>query len=268
MALFRRSKARAEPPPGLPSGLVVYAIGDVHGRLDLLEQMTDLVAADAARLRPGEQARLIFLGDYVDRGPASKGVVDHLLALKRDRRFRVQTLKGNHEAALLAFLDDARGGPTWATYGGLETLRDYIGRAPPATADTATWEAVREAFIEAMPPEHLVFYQDLELYSVLGDYIFVHAGLRPGVALEDQKEHDLLSIRTDFLSAKRGFDRVVVHGHTPNLEPVIGPQRIGIDTGAFATGVLTCLKLSTDTSEFIQARALDAPSSPSQLMLA
>jgi len=266
MSLFGWSKAREVRPPGLPEGVVVYAIGDVHGRLDLLVQMTELIAADAAGSASGEEVRLIFLGDYIDRGPASMGVVDHLLALRRDRRFRVQTLKGNHEAALLAFLADASAGPVWSAYGGLETLRSYIGRAPQATADPATWETVREAFAQALPPGHLAFYQGLELSSVVGDYCFVHAGLKPGVALKDQKEHDLLSIRAEFLSAKRGFDYVVVHGHTPNLEPMIGQQRIGIDTGAFATGVLTCLKLSADASEFIQARAQDMPASPARLI--
>lgn len=255
MPMFRRLTAKETPAPSVPPGVVVYAISDIHGRLDLLQQLLQLISEDAAHLSAGEIPHIVFLGDYIDRGPASAGVVDQILALAQDPRFKVRALKGNHEEALLVFLEDPRTGPIWATYGGLETLRDYIGRPPALNAEAAAWETAREALADALPPEHLAFYRELDLYALCGDYCFVHAGLRPGIAIAEQKEQDLLSIRTDFLSAKAAFEKVVVHGHTPNLQPVVSKHRIGIDTGAFATGVLTCLKLWGSSTEFIQARA-------------
>jgi serine/threonine protein phosphatase 1 len=267
MPLFRRSTAKEKPGSSVPPGVVVYAIGDIHGRADLLQQMLQLISEDAAHLDHGDIPHVVLLGDYIDRGPASAAVVDQILALARNPRLKVRALKGNHEEALLAFLADSRAGPMWGAYGGLETLRNYIGRPPALNAEPAIWEAAREALIEAIPPEHLGFYENLELYFLCGDYCFVHAGLRPGVPIDQQKEQDLLTIRAEFLSAKGPFEKVIVHGHTPNLQPVVGRQRIGIDTGAFATGVLTCLKLRGASSEFIQARAQDAPRLSADLAL-
>ena len=239
----------------LPQGMVVYAIGDVHGRLDLLTALIERIRADRSTLPSGTRPLLIFLGDYIDRGPDSAGVVDFVLKLRNaDRRVSVRTLKGNHEDALLTFLRDASMGPAWSQYGGAETVRSYGVRAPLQQEDAESWEPARIALREAMPKPHLDFYEALETHIVLGDYCFVHAGLRPGVPIAEQAEQDMLSIRNDFLSSRRPFEKKVIYGHTPTREPVIEPHRIGIDTGAFATGVLTALKLWDASFEVIQAR--------------
>lgn len=248
-----------KPPPRearLPQGEAVYAVGDVHGRLDLLKILVERIRSDRETLPPGTRAQLIFLGDYIDRGPESAGVVELVVQL-RNESFpgAVRTLKGNHEDALLTFLGDARMGPAWSQYGGAETVRSYGVRAPLQQEDVAGWEPVRLALQEAMPESHLDFYRSLEPYVVLGDYCFVHAGLRPGTPIADQAEQDLLSIRTEFLNHRRPFEKKVIYGHTPTKEPVVEPHRIGIDTGAFATGVLTALKLWDSAFEMIQARA-------------
>jgi serine/threonine protein phosphatase 1 len=253
MRFFRRPRPHP-PSAALPQGLVVYAIGDVHGRLDLLQALVAQIAADVAALPPESAIELVFLGDYIDRGPASFGVVEEVLDLSASAAFTVRTLKGNHEDALLSFLEDARVGPTWARYGAIETLRSYGVRAPVMLDDPQGWEAAREALDEAIPERHKAFLRALELYVIHGDYCFVHAGLRPGVPIADQEEFDLLTIRAEFLFSKRPFEKKVVYGHTPGFVPKIEPHRIGIDTGAFATGVLTCLRLSGTESHILQAR--------------
>lgn len=235
---------------------MVYAIGDVHGRLDLLQDLVERIRVDRRALPSGTRSQLIFLGDYIDRGPASAGVVDYVIELRdANRDGAVRTLKGNHEDALLTFLRDAKMGPAWSQYGGAETVRSYGVRAPLQQEDADSWEPVRIALREVMPSSHVSFYEGLETHIVLGDYCFVHAGLRPGVPIAEQTEQDMLSIRNDFLISKRPFEKKVIYGHTPTREPVVEPHRIGIDTGAFATGVLTALKLWDASFEMIQAGA-------------
>lgn len=239
---------------------MVYAIGDVHGRLDLLDILLGQVTADAAALPAGREAELILLGDYIDRGPQSAEVVGRVIDLQGKARPPVRALKGNHEAALVSFLADHRIGPAWSKYGGSETLRSYGVRAPLQQDDLDGWEAARRALDAALPPAHRDFYERLESYVVIGDYCFVHAGLRPGIAIADQDESDLIGIRHDFLGHKGSFEKKVVYGHTPTREPVVEPHRIGIDTGAYVTGVLTALKLWDASFELIQARAPSAAS--------
>jgi serine/threonine protein phosphatase 1 len=232
-------------------------VGDVHGRLDLLDPLLDQIRADAARLAVERRPVLVFVGDYVDRGVASKGVIDRVIALKREDRFEVCALKGNHEEALLAFLEDPYFGPTWSEQGGAQTLLSYGVTAPMMRTDEEQWEKARQAFAAALPADHLRFLQGLALMAVFGDYVFVHAGLRPGVALEAQSEHDLLWIRQEFLNSSRPFEKIVVHGHTPAEEAFLGDNRIGIDTGAYATGVLTAVRLEGANQRFIQASVRD-----------
>lgn len=256
LVLFRRLfglKSAREAPPST-GGRLVYAIGDVHGRLDVLGPLLHDIAKDALTTRPAEQPLLVLLGDYVDRGPDSRGVIDLILQMQADATFEVAALKGNHEEALLQFLEDPAFAATWMEHGGGATLASY-GVAPSgARTDVEAWTKVRDAFAEALPAEHLRFYQTLELIRTVGDYAFVHAGVRPGVALEDQAERDLLWIRYEFLNDRGPFDKVIVHGHTPTEEPQMLKHRLGVDTGAYATGVLTAVRLYGEEQRLLQAK--------------
>jgi len=250
--LFRKAAPDLQPDT---AGRLVYAIGDIHGRHDLLEPLLADILHDADATGPAEPPILIFLGDYVDRGPASRQVVETILALCERPGLEVRTLKGNHEEALLQYLDDTAFGPTWMEHGGGTTLSSY-GVSPPATrTDPLAWAATRDAFLGALPPEHLGFFQSLELMVTVGDYAFVHAGVRPGAPLDRQAEKDLLWIRGEFLQAKGPFEKVIVHGHTPMQEPQILKHRLGLDTGAYATGVLTAARLDDIGPRLMQARA-------------
>ena len=251
-----RSSARREPDPPTPStdGRVVYAVGDIHGCAELLSALLRAIARDAADLAPAQPPALVFIGDYVDRGDDSRGVIDQVIALQGGA-FEVRALKGNHEEMLLAFLQDAGAGPTWAQFGGLKTLASY-GVAPPAMRSQGeAWEAARQALGAALPAGHRAFLANLELWASFGDHVFVHAGVRSGTPIERQRERDLLWIRDAFLRSKAPFPAIVVHGHTPQDEPTLGPRRIGIDTGAYATGVLTAVRLQGAERKVIQARA-------------
>jgi len=237
----RRGNEQAEPAAPrvgrVPENTRVYAVGDIHGRADLLRRLIDLVHADAAAA-PEERIVLIFLGDYVDRGFQSKDVIDFLLSDELSR-YETYFLKGNHEAAFETFLSDPSFGPQWARFGGAETLMSYNIQPPRAKTVASEWEAVCEQLNRDLPHSHRNFLSTLSLYATLGDYIFVHAGLRPGTALEYQTERDLLWIREEFLRDENIFDQIVIHGHTPIAEPHRDHRRIGIDTGAYLTGKLT-----------------------------
>jgi serine/threonine protein phosphatase 1 len=228
-----------------------YAIGDIHGRIDLLTGLLERIREDVATRSLLERPLLLFLGDYVDRGPASREVVDRIMALRAT--YTVVTLRGNHEDALLRFLDDPAVGPDWVEHGGAQTLLSY-GVNPPQKLDPAPWAEVRDRFTEALPASHLAFFQGLEHYAVIGDYVFAHAGVRPAVPLEQQTTQDLMWIRKPFLEVDKAIDRVVVHGHTPTEEPHMGRWRVGVDTGAYATGVLTAVRLLGTDRTFLSTR--------------
>jgi serine/threonine protein phosphatase 1 len=232
----------------VPDGVVVYAVGDIHGRLDLLNDMLARIDADEVI---ATRKTIVFLGDYIDRGPESKGVIEAISSLQRSDRQTVVALTGNHEEALLAFLGNAAIGPNWAEHGGWATLLSY-GISPSTEQIAPDWDVIRTNLAQALPAEHRQFLRSLILWEAIGDYIFVHAGVRPGVPMEKQRRRDLLWIRQEFLEAHTPLDKVIVHGHTPAAEPTIAPGRIGIDTGAYATGVLTALRLEAGKQEFIQ----------------
>lgn len=229
------------------NGELLYAIGDIHGRSDLLEMLVGLIDRDARAL--GQQATLIFLGDYVDRGPRSNQVLDLLLHFEQNLKCRM--LLGNHEHSLLSFLDDSKVGPFWALFGGAATMQSY-GVRSPLSGDLEEWEQARLAFLEAFPTPHRDFLGRLELFVEIGDYFFVHAGVKPKVPLAAQKLEDLIWIRDAFLEASQPANKVVVHGHSPTATPFSGTWRIGVDTGAYATGVLTAVRLYDDQRYFIQ----------------
>lgn len=240
------SKALTSPKwkvkPRVPSGVRVYAIGDIHGRADLLTALFERIDA-SLKASPVRRAFHVFLGDYIDRGPNSREVVDALVA--RKQRHTMVYLKGNHESYALQFLNDPSVLSEWSSAGGTSTLLSY-GVKPSTRNERRQDQHVAQAFHLALPERHRQFLQNLKLSFICGDYFFTHAGVRPGIVLRKQREQDLLWIREDFLLHEEDFGKVVVHGHTPVLEPDVRPNRINIDTGAYATGRLTCLVLQGD----------------------
>ena len=236
--------------PRLPAGLRVYAVGDIHGRADLLERLHAEIARDAA-VAPADRELVVYLGDYLDRGTAVRDTIDTLLH-GLPSRLRAIHLRGNHEFMFSDFLDHPASLPAWLDQGGAATLHSYLVRPPQATeCGPATAQEVRSALLASIPQSHLDFLRTrLRTMLRLGDYVFVHAGLRPGVALEHQREEDMLWIRDEFLSSTHGRLRVV-HGHTIHNQPEARPHRIAVDTGAYATGVLSCAVLEEDRVHFI-----------------
>jgi serine/threonine protein phosphatase 1 len=224
--------------PCLVPGQRVYAIGDVHGRLDLLHQLLDLIAADE-RARAPVPTLLIFLGDLIDRGPDSSGVISTVRALQVQRNVRV--LCGNHEDMFLRSIGDNETMRQFLRYGGRETLISY-GLEPDALRDM-TFEELYAAIADKVPQSDLQFLQGLEDIIQLGDYVFVHAGVRPGVPLDGQSQEDLRWIRSPFLTSDADFGAVIVHGHTMTEQVEIRRNRIGIDSGAYVSGKLTALGL-------------------------
>jgi serine/threonine protein phosphatase 1 len=223
------------------NGRLIYAIGDIHGRDDLLAQLIEQITADAAAERQqfAQPPMLVLLGDYVDRGRQSPQVLDRLIALRRAAAFEAHFLLGNHEEAMLDFIDGRNSGRGWARFGGRSTMESYGVRPPLSESDHDGWAAAREALIAAVPDAHVALLREMELYLVCGDLLFVHAGVRPGVALEAQKREDLLGIRGDFLDAEDEFDHFIVHGHTPVEQCDLRPRRLNLDTGAYMTGLLS-----------------------------
>lgn len=224
-------------PPSVPAASRIYAVGDIHGRADLLERLLSMIEDDAASSAATRRV-VVFLGDYVDRGPQSRRVVERLIG-GPPPGFDWVCLRGNHEDSMLRFLDDPLIAQSWLRNGGLATIADYAGGR--ATGESLT--ELRETFADTVPRRHLEFMEALPLRHVEGRYVFVHAGLRPGRALEAQSGHDMMWIREEFLLSNASFGKIVVHGHTISDEPEIRHNRIGIDTGAYASGRLTALVL-------------------------
>ena len=243
--VLRRWKEKRRP--SVPEGVRIYAIGDIHGRVDLLLKLFGRIEADLA-VRPVPQPLQVFLGDYIDRGPDSSQVLDLLVA--RERSIRSIFLKGNHEEYLIEFLRHPPVLADWQRFGGLQTLLSY-GLKPSLNANVAMQARLAAALREKMPESHRQFLGKLESSFTCGDFFFVHAGVRPGVPLSKQREEDLLWIRQEFLLHDEPFTKIIVHGHTPVVRPEIHPHRINIDTGAYASGQLTCLALEGDQMDFI-----------------
>jgi serine/threonine protein phosphatase 1 len=228
--------------PRIPHGRRVYAIGDIHGRLDLLKRLHQNILDDAQDAFEAKMSvTIIYLGDYIDRGPSSKGVIDYITGNWPGDVTSV-FLRGNHEVTLLDFLDDPNVLNAWRNFGGLETLFSY-GVDVTRLRQVDGLSTIQSEFRRLMPLDHLQFYQNLQTTAMIGGYFFVHAGVKPGVPLDRQNEDDLLWIREEFLESDRFHEKVVVHGHTPNEQPEICTNRINIDTGAYLTGKLTCLVL-------------------------
>ena len=239
-------RPRQSPEPTIPAGMRIYAVGDIHGCLDQLDAMHELIRRDLF-LTQARENLIIYLGDYIDRGPASAAVLDRLIDNPLESVTAVH-LKGNHEAMFAAFLRQPEEvGPKWFAIGGAATVASYGlpwrgGHELPRLA---------EELAECMPQSHHDFLNSLPTQYRVGDFFFVHAGIRPGVPLSRQSETDLLWIRSPFLNSTTSHGAVVVHGHTPVPHPEEFPNRIGIDTGAFFTGVLTCLVLEPGRRRYL-----------------
>lgn len=208
-----------------------------------MEDLLGQIAADAETYPADVVRELIFLGDYIDRGPDSRRVVDIILGLKAvPRLWSVTALVGNHEDALLQFLRHAEFWPIWAHYGAAETLLSYGVPPPPLDGGLEVWSTAQKRLQSAIPPDHLQFFNGLTLSATRADYFCVHAGVRPNVRLERQKPWDLITIREPFTTHRRAFEKVVVHGHTA-CGAVIHPHHIAVDTLAYETGQLSAIKL-------------------------
>lgn len=249
----------------LPPGLRVYAVGDVHGRVDLLRALHARIAADAAYAVPGTRMLAVYLGDYVDRGLHSREVID-LLIEEPLPGFESVHLRGNHDHEFLAFLDDPVKGAAWLRYGGDATVYSYGVRVPGDTPAAERLEVLRDLLRAAVPSRHLAFLANLPFTFELGDYLFVHAGIDPDKALERQTPADLLWIRDEFLESEVDFGRIVVHGHSVTERPEVRENRIGIDTGACYTNALTCVVLEGNTRRFLSTVDRDLPPPPARLV--
>lgn len=213
-------------------------MGDIHGRADLLRDLLTRIESDAAERGPAE-VRLMFLGDYIDRGPDSPGVLD-ILMNKPGWAYSLTCLRGNHENALLTFLLDPYAARYWLDWGGLATIRAY-GVAPSSDLDDMSWQLGR-----AVPERHRAFLRRMPIKETLGDYFFVHAGVDPDKPFDEQDEFTLTTIREPFLDCHRRLEKIVVHGHTISTEAELLSWRIGIDTGAYASNHLTAVGLEGD----------------------
>ncbi|MGD8326466.1 MAG: metallophosphoesterase family protein [Sphingomonadales bacterium] len=233
----------------IPDQMRLYAIGDIHGRLDLLEKLLHEIEQDSTDYH-GE-VTVVFLGDYVDRGPQSKQVLDYLVQLKRQEEFKTVFLLGNHEQTMLDFMADVRASEHWLRYGGIETLNSYDVQISSEDLHDESLERIRSELRRNLPAAHMEFLRGLRQSYELGDYYFAHAGVRPDIPLSAQVLDDLLWVREPFLSSNADFGRIVVHGHSISEEPVVRSNRIGIDTGAFASGRLTALVLEGNTRKFL-----------------
>jgi serine/threonine protein phosphatase 1 len=225
----------------------LYVIGDIHGRSDLLDRLTVEVDRDLDA-HPVASALTVTLGDYVDRGSDSRGVLDRLI--RNPFPTALVSLKGNHESLMAAFLEDPTVAGHWRRLGGLETLHSY-GVPVAALMLGKDYAQAAEGLRAAVPSSHLAFLGSLRTSMTVGRYFLCHAGVRPGVALERQAEQDLLWIRDEFLSSRADFGKIVVHGHTPAESPEVLPNRINVDTGAYMTGRLTCAVLEQERVRFL-----------------
>jgi serine/threonine protein phosphatase 1 len=248
--LFRPQPAT--PQPSVPPGTRVYAIGDIHGRRDLFDALIAAIEADDSARAPA-RTTIVLLGDLVDRGPDSAGVIAGARALMTRRRLRI--LCGNHEEMFLRCFDELDLLRHFLRYGGRETILSYpLDLARWNAADLEEAQAMMHA---AVPAADLDFIRSFEDRIVIGDYCFVHAGIFPGVALEEQSLNDLRWIREPFLSHTGDYGFVVVHGHTITETPVIRSNRIGIDTGAYSSGRLTALALEGESRWLISTKQID-----------
>lgn len=252
ISLHRETHA---PPGGATIGAPVYAVGDIHGCYDLLHALLAEIGRDAEAHGDGTPTRLVFCGDYVDRGPDSAKVLAALAWLVRSRSVEVRLIEGNHEEMLRLFLKQPTQHRQWLMRDGRFTLESYGISVPEAPPSPAALIELRDALLDHMPASHHQLLRELETMVEIGDYAFVHAGIDPARPLARQEREDLLWIRREFLDHRQPFEKVIVHGHSwADDRPMVMDNRLGIDTGAYETGVLTAIRISDDAIGVIQAR--------------
>jgi serine/threonine protein phosphatase 1 len=244
---WSRKENTAAPPPGTR----VYAIGDIHGCLDRLKLLQQKILDDKESA-PEIRFVLVYVGDYVDRGPDSREVIDHLLNTPLPGLETIH-LKGNHEEFMQRFFEgDLEVGGGWIANGGREALISYGVNVDTKWPDFSELKALQSQFAATAPAAHIAFLHALGYSHVEGGYAFVHAGVAPGVAFADQDPHDLMWIREEFIKSNDIHDYVIVHGHTPSRKIENKANRVNVDTGAVYGGPLTAVVLSGTTREFLQ----------------
>lgn len=243
------TRREGPPDPAIPAGERVYAVGDIHGRLDLLDELISLIEADDAR-RGEARSMVVLLGDLIDRGPDSARVIAR--TRRWARRRRVEIIQGNHEEMFLASRQSTETLAAFLKFGGRETLQSY--GIDPELAATAGTEEMHALMMAAVPQQDFDFIAGFRKMVRVGDYVFVHAGVRPDRPLDEQLGRDCRWIREPFLKHRGDFGAVVVHGHTISREPDLNANRIGIDTGAYLHGTLTAIGLEGTQRWFLQAR--------------
>ncbi len=267
---LRRAFRGSGPPsegwcPSVPEGHCVYAIGDIHGEHGCLMNMLEAIRDHHLQNRAEDDRMIVvFLGDYIDRGPNSRGVLETLCQLAESEASDgpdFHFLKGNHETAMLDFLTDPVGNAQWLSFGGAEALASYGVVSSVGVFDPKRCRNLRDDLEDRLPERHRAFLEHLRPMVVVGDYVFVHAGVRPGVPLDRQRESDFETIREPFLSSQRFHGKIVVHGHTPVETPMILPNRIAIDSGAYATGKLSAVALNGTSIDIITVSGVETPKS-------
>ena len=228
---------------------LIYAIGDVHGRQDLLTRLLTKIDKD----RGNSAAEIILLGDYVDRGPHSREVLETLCSGAPDPDIRFTCLRGNHEQTLLTFLEDHKIGPEWGKHGGVETLASYGVALPKRRTNPDDWAPCQQQLREQFPAHHLAFLESLPVMADRDPYLFVHAGIDPEASLAEQSSKTMMWIREPFLSFNGRLERFVVHGHSADKKPTRKRYRLGIDTGAYITNTLTAVRLDKRGARLIQS---------------
>lgn len=232
---------------------LTYAIGDIHGYDALFERLIERIRADAELI--GEKPRLVLLGDYVDRGPDSRGVLERVRRLQSAGWCDLVALMGNHEDAMLRFMQEPEFGPTWREWGGAATAMSYGVQMPFMATGDNIWAGVSSAFAAAVDAEHITMLRAMPASFAAGDYLFVHAGVDPDRPLSEQGPETFMYIRGRFQRAEKACDKVVVHGHTPEREPANLAWRVGVDTGVYYSGVLTAVRLRGEERAMLQVKA-------------
>ena len=235
--------------PYVPDDNRIYCIGDVHGRHDLLSEIIDQIKNDINGY--SGKILMVFLGDYIDRGMHSKEVIDFLIK-NSIAGVEYIFLRGNHEQTMLDFLLMDSVGRSWINYGGLATLASYGVKVNGIPGDAEGYVRIQQDLKARLPDKHLAFIESTQFYYEFGSYFFVHAGVYPRLPLSKQLPEDMLWIRDEFLSSRKRFEKIIVHGHTVVEQAEILPHRIGIDTGAYTTGILTCLVLQNDQQRLLK----------------
>lgn len=248
-----RTRNKLVLTPSLPDGTRIYCIGDIHGCHDLLIKLINRIELDA-RDFPG-RIILIYLGDFIDRGSHSKEVINFILNYQHNN-FETIYIRGNHEQTLLDFFSDDSIARIWLSFGGMATLASYGVRVTKIPTKREDFLYLQQQLSDLLPPAHYKFLQDTRFYYSLGSYFFVHAGINPYYSLANQRPEDMMWIRNEFTETKKTFEKIIVHGHTITTQVELLPNRIGIDTGAYMSGILSCLVLEADQKRIIQTGSL------------